>query len=66
MLTGAGLSRTWRHDRAHRFSHARWSSHDLGLALAGLIVALLVLDGEPVRAAVDDALFSPGSSTWWT
>jgi hypothetical protein len=32
MLTGAGLSQAWRHDRAHRFfSHARWSSQDLGL-----------------------------------
>jgi len=26
MLTDAGLSQVWRHDRAHRFfSHARWS-----------------------------------------
>jgi len=58
MLTGAGLSQAWRHDRAHRFfSHARWSSHDLGLALARLIVALLVPEGEPVRVAVDDTLF---------
>jgi hypothetical protein len=58
MLTGAGLSRAWRHDRAHRFfSHARWSSHDLGVALAKLIVALLVPDGEPVLVAVDDTLF---------
>src|ERR1017187_9586795 len=58
MLTGAGLSRAWRHDRAHRFfSHARWSSHDLGEALAKLIVALLVPDGEPVLVAIDDTLF---------
>jgi hypothetical protein len=40
MLTGAGLSRGWRHDRAHRFfSHARWNSQDLGLVLAKLSVA---------------------------
>ncbi len=58
MLTGAGLSRAWRHDRAHRFfSHACWSSQDLGLVLAKLIVALLVPEGEPVLVAVDDTLF---------
>jgi hypothetical protein len=58
MLTGAGLSGVWRHDRAHRlFSHARWSSQDLGLALAKLIVAALVPGGEPVLVAIDDTLF---------
>jgi len=58
MLTGAGLSRVWRHDRAHRFfSQARWSSQDLGLVLAKLIVSLLVPDGQPVLAAIDDTLF---------
>ncbi len=58
MLTGAGLSRVWRHDRAHRFfSHARWSVQDLGLALARLIVAALVPDGQPVTVAIDDTLF---------
>lgn len=58
MLTGAGLSRVWRHDRAHRFfSHARWSAEDLGLVLAKLVVMLLVPDGEPVLVAIDDTLF---------
>jgi hypothetical protein len=58
MLTGAGLSRVWRHDRAHRFfSHARWSAQDLGLVLAKLIVAALVPEGEPVLVAIDDTLF---------
>ena len=58
MLTGAGLSRVWRHDRAHRFfSHARWSAEAFGLVLANLIVALLVPGGEPVLAAIDDTLF---------
>jgi hypothetical protein len=58
MLTGAGLSRAWRHDRAHRFfSAARWSSENLGLTLAKLIVALLVPAGAPVTAAIDDTLF---------
>src|SRR6266496_1524188 len=58
MLTGAGLSRVWRHDRAHRFfSAARWSAEDLGLVLAKLAVMLLVPDGEPVLVAIDDTLF---------
>ena len=58
MLTGAGLSRVWRHDRAHRFfSHARWSAEDLGLVLAKLAVMLLVPNGEPVLVAIDDTLF---------
>jgi hypothetical protein len=58
MLTGAGLSRVWRHDRAHRLSsHARWSAEDLGLGLATLAVMLLVPDGEPVLVTIDDTLF---------
>jgi hypothetical protein len=58
MLTGAGLSRVWAHHRAHLFfSHARWSSEDLGLALARLVVALLVPVGAAVLIAVDDTLF---------
>jgi hypothetical protein len=43
MLAGAGLSRAWSHDRAHFFfACARWNAHDLGLAVARLVVALLV------------------------
>jgi hypothetical protein len=58
MLTGAGLSQVWRHDRAHRFfSHARWSAEALGLTLAKLVVAVLVAEGEPVLVAIDDTLF---------
>jgi hypothetical protein len=58
MLTGAGLSQVWRHDRAHRFfSQARWESHALGLALARLVVTLLVPAGQPVTVAIDDTLF---------
>src|SRR6266446_4938082 len=49
MLTGAGLSRLWSHDRAHWFfARARWSADDLGLAVAKLVVALLVPAGAPV------------------
>ncbi|MGH3300659.1 MAG: transposase [Streptosporangiaceae bacterium] len=59
MLTGAGLSRVWRHDRAHRFfSHARWSSQELGLAVAKLVVSLLLPEGQPVLVAIDDTLFT--------
>jgi hypothetical protein len=58
MLTGAGLSRAWRHQRAHRFfSTARWSSEQMGLVLARVIVTLLVPEGEPVTVAIDDTLF---------
>jgi DDE superfamily endonuclease len=39
MLAGAGLARSWNHDRAHRFfSRARWSPEELGLAVARLVV----------------------------
>ena len=58
MLAGAGLARSWPHDRAHRFfSHARWKPDDLGIAVARLAVSLLVPDGEPVTVAIDDTLF---------
>ncbi len=58
MLTGAGLSRVWPHHRAHYFfARARWQPADLCLALARLVVALLVPDGEPVTVAIDDTLF---------
>ena len=46
MLTGAGLSRTWAHHRAHYFfARARWNPDDLGLALARLAVSLLAGPG---------------------
>lgn len=66
MLTGAGLSRVWRHDRAHRFfSHARWNAEALGLALTRLVVTLLVPSGEPVLVAIDDTLFKrTGPKVW--
>ena len=46
MLAGAGLSRAWPHDRAHRFfSRARWDPDELGLAVARLVAGLLVPTG---------------------
>jgi hypothetical protein len=50
MLTGAGLSRIWPHDRAHCFfSRARWNPGELGIAAAKLVISLLVPDGDPVE-----------------
>jgi hypothetical protein len=58
MLTGAGLSRTWAHHRAHYFlARARWNPDDLGLVLARLAVSLLAGAGDPVTVAIDDTLF---------
>lgn len=66
MLTGAGLSRIWSHDRAHYFfARARWSPEDLGLVLARLVVALLVPDGAPVLVAIDDTLFKRRGKKVW-
>ncbi|HEX9359105.1 MAG TPA: hypothetical protein VF933_35515, partial [Streptosporangiaceae bacterium] len=53
MLAGAGLSRAWSHDRAHRFfARARWSPGELGLAAAKLVVAL---PGRGIRVVADSA-----------
>jgi hypothetical protein len=66
MLTGAGLSRLWPHDRAHWFfSRARWNADDLGLAAALLVVSLLVPAGAPVDVAVDDTLFKRRGKKVW-
>ena len=66
MLAGAGLARCWSHDRAHWFfSRARWSPDELGLAVAKLVVALLVLAGEPVVVAIDDTLFKRRGKKVW-
>jgi hypothetical protein len=66
MLTGAGLSRLWSHDRAHYFfSRARWNPGDLGIAVARLVIALLVPDGEPVEVLIDDTLFRRRGKRVW-
>jgi DDE superfamily endonuclease len=66
LLSGAGLSRVWAHDRAHRFfSHARWSPEQVGLALARLVVALLVGAGAPVSVVIDDTLFRRRGRKVW-
>jgi DDE superfamily endonuclease len=66
MLTGAGLSRLWPHDRAHYFfSRARWNPDDLGIAVARLVIALLVPDGEPVEVLIDDTLFRRRGKRVW-
>jgi hypothetical protein len=66
MLTGAGLSRAWPHDRAHYFfSRARWSPDDLGMCVAKLVIELLVGDGEPVEVLIDDTLFRRRGKKVW-
>jgi hypothetical protein len=66
MLTGAGLSRLWSHDRAHYFfSRARWDPDDLGIAAAKLVIGLLVPDGEPVEVLIDDTLFRRRGKKVW-
>src|ERR1700730_12754033 len=66
MLTGAGLSRLWPHDRAHSFfSRARWDPDELGLAVARLVVSLLVPAGQPVTVAIDDTLFRRRGKKVW-
>ena len=66
MLTRAGLSRLWSHDRAHRFfSRARWDPDDLGPAVARLVVSLLVPAGDPVTVAIDDTLFRRRGKKVW-
>ena len=66
MLTGAGLSRLWPHDRAHYFfARACWDPDGLGLAAARLVVSLLVPPGSPVDVAVDDTLFKRRGKKVW-
>ncbi|MPZ81045.1 MAG: tyrosine-type recombinase/integrase [Actinophytocola sp.] len=55
MITGAGLTRIWRHGRAHRFfSTARWSPQQMGLVVAQLIVTHLLPAHAPITVAIDD------------
>jgi DDE superfamily endonuclease len=64
MLLGAGLARSWPHDRAHYFfARARWQADELGLAVARLAVLLLVPAGAPLTVAVDDSLFRRSGRT---
>jgi SRSO17 transposase len=64
MLLGADLARAWPHDRAHYFfARARWQADDLGLAVAGLVVLLLVPPGDPLTVAVDDSVFRRAGRT---
>jgi hypothetical protein len=66
MLTGAGLSRAWPHDRAHSFfSRTRWNPDDLGIAAARLVIGLLVPDREPVEVLIDDTLFRRRGKRVW-
>jgi len=58
MLTGAGLTRTWSHDRAHTFfSCASWNPDLLGISLSHLIARQLLPSNALLTLAVDDTLF---------
>jgi hypothetical protein len=66
MLAGAGLGWCWPHDRAHYFyARAAWDLDELGLAVARLVVALLVPEGEPIEVAVDDSVFRRSGRRVW-
>src|SRR6266487_4527734 len=66
ILTGAGLSRAWPHDRAHYFfSRARWNPDDLGICVAKLVIGMLMPDGEPVEVLIDDTLFRRRGKKVW-
>lgn len=66
MLTGAGLSRSWSHDRAHSFfARARWNPDDLGICAAKLVISLLVPGGGPVEVLIDDTLFKRRGKMVW-
>ncbi len=66
MLTGAGLSRLWPHDRAHYFfSRAHWNPDDLGICVAKLVIGLLVPDAEPVEVLIDDTLLRRRGKRVW-
>jgi hypothetical protein len=66
MLTGAGLSGSWSHHRAHKFfSAARWSPEDLSVALTRLVIRLLLPADAPVSVVIDDTLFTrTGKKVW--
>ncbi|MCU4183897.1 transposase [Acidiferrimicrobium sp. IK] len=57
MLVWSGLSQTWSHHRAHRFSHARWSIEHVYAVLTRLVVRLLLAADAAVTVAIDDTLF---------
>ncbi|WP_327241078.1 IS701 family transposase [Streptomyces sp. NBC_01320] len=58
MVTGAGLTRAWSHDRAHAFfSRASWNPDLLGISLSHLVVRQLLPADGLLTVAVDDTLF---------
>jgi len=58
MLLGAGIQRVVGHDRVHRFfSEHHWSTDQLGLCLARIIVTRLLPADAAITVLVDDTLF---------
>ncbi len=71
MLTGAGLSDTWSHDRAHEFFSTRaWDPVKAGELLAAAVIDQLIPAGAPVCVSVDETLWRRrGAHVWaarWT
>jgi hypothetical protein len=66
MLQGAGLAGVCHHSRAHSFfAYRRWKPDDLGLALLGLLVSVLLQADAPIRLALDDTLFGRSGRRVW-
>lgn len=66
MLTGAGLSRLWPHDRAHGFLYrARWNPDKLGICAAKLVISLLVPVGAPIEVLIGDTLLKRRGKKVW-
>ncbi|MGH3940264.1 MAG: IS701 family transposase [Pseudonocardiaceae bacterium] len=66
MLLGAGYSRVWAHDRAHRFfAHTRWSVDRVGLALAELVITRLLAPDAPITVVIDDTVFRRRGRKVW-
>lgn len=66
MLVASGYSRSWGHDRAHRFfSRARWSCDAVGMAVLDLIVTHLLPAGCALELVVDDSLFKRSGPKVW-
>jgi DDE superfamily endonuclease len=66
MLQAAGLAGVWHHSRAHDFfAYRRWEPDELGLALLGFLVSVLLAADAPIALAVDDTLFGRSGKRVW-
>jgi len=56
-LKDEGQLATTPRDRLRFFSSTRWCPRQVGLVLAGLVVARLLGEGAPATVTIDDTLF---------